>query len=248
MSDLEPDTEYKLILNVNGHNITETQKGAFSQGSVFKTLPIDSTKIDKDPLGIFHFFHFFIITKELLITGNLPSDGKFPDKHYTQTIDAMLTGGNAVKDGGEMACMYLWSEFFNFMQTLRKKSHEERLIPFALGVADGELGFNIDSDFAANGDAVRKKNIVYRSNQIFGKETALTLGKNFQKIPLYRYFVPLLTSNKADVKKNPFRTTLNPANTFSGYNLSENFFAIMDSGYGSEGTGSQLKWLEAELK
>jgi len=213
--------------------VTEITKGPFSQGSIFKTFPIDSSKIVSDPL-------------ELMIAGNLPSDGEMPDKYYTQTIDAMLTGGNAIKDGGEMSCLFLWSEFFKTLGILRKKSHTERLIPFALGVADGELGYNINSQFAAEGPKPRKQN-TYRSNKIYGKKTKETLGDNFTKIPLYRYFFPLLTSNYDDAKKSPFRTNLNPENTFSGYNLSGNFFAIMDSGYGATSTGPQLEWLKKEL-
>jgi len=176
---LQPDTEYKLILNVNGVNVTELadNKGPFSQGSTFKTFPANSDDIKKDPV-------------ELMMVGNMPSDGKLPDKYYTQTIDALLSGGNAIKDGGEMSCLFLWSEFFKVMNVLRTKSHNERLIPFAMGAADGELGFNINSRFAAEGPEPRKT-MIYNSNQIFGKKTAETLGSNFQKIPLYRFFFPL---------------------------------------------------------
>jgi len=46
LSDLTPDTNYKLILNVNGKNITEISTSPFSKGSVFRTFS-SNTKLPK---------------------------------------------------------------------------------------------------------------------------------------------------------------------------------------------------------
>jgi len=42
LKNLKPDTEYKLVLNINGKNITELKTSPFSNGSVFKTAPDNS--------------------------------------------------------------------------------------------------------------------------------------------------------------------------------------------------------------
>merc|ERR1711976_1042948 len=90
LESLLPDTEYKIVLNVNGKNITELAKSAFSNGSVFKTSPLKTKDLKDDPI-------------EVMVTSNMPSMHQLPDRYYTQTIDAMITGGDAIKDGGEMS-------------------------------------------------------------------------------------------------------------------------------------------------
>lgn len=173
LKNLKPNTEYKLVLNVNGKNITEITQSPFSNGSVFKTSPDDTKNLERDPL-------------ELMIGSNFPSELVLPDKYYTQTIDAMVTGGNAIKDGGEMSCLFLWTEFLKFLDLMRSKTHHERLIPFAIGVSDGESGYNINSKFAMGSE----DEAVYRSAQVFG-DTAKEMGAKYNKVQLYRYFFPL---------------------------------------------------------
>jgi len=75
LSDLTPDTNYKLILNVNGKNITEISTSPFSKGSVFRTFP-DSTNNLKGQ------------NTEIMVASNLPSDHTTADKYYTQHVDA----------------------------------------------------------------------------------------------------------------------------------------------------------------
>lgn len=159
LNNLKPDTEYKLILNVNGYNITENHNNLVNFGSVFKTMP---EKIDYDNNSA-----------KILITGNMPQNGELEDRYYTDNLDALIVGGNFVNDSGEMNNSFLWTEMFSALRTLRSRSQHGRLLPFAIAPGTGETGYNIDTPFANawKGDAHQNKesnakhnSYVYKSN------------------------------------------------------------------------------------
>lgn len=180
-----------------------------------------------------------------MIASNFPSQITLPDRYYTQNVDAVITGGNAVKDGGEMSCLFLWTEFLAFLDNMRSKTHHERLIPFAIGVSDGESGYNIDSKFAFGSTT---DVAVYSSAKVFGN-TATEMGKKFNEVQLYRYIFPLLERDAALVtkKKSVFIKEINADQTYTSFDIGNNYLAVMDNGYGGKPDGKQTQMITEDM-
>lgn len=175
-------------------NITEVNTSPFSKGSIFRTFPEKSQNLKDGNI-------------EIMVASNMPSDAGINEKYFTQSVSALFTGGNAIKDGGEMSCMFLWIEFFKWLNQLRRASHDEKIVPFAIGVADGEIGYNIDARFSPDeqGAISEDNKMLYRSNNLFSMypkdnvkspdektELAKKLKFDSDNTPLFRYFVPVL--------------------------------------------------------
>lgn len=126
-----------MVLNVNGVNITDSGQTDIPRGSTFKTFPLDTDTSISD-------------TFNLLLLSNSPASAEVPNFNYAQTLRGMIAAGNVVKDNGQMSCVFLWHEFFKFFDKIRRKTNGAMLIPFAMGIGDGEAGFNINSKFAAS--------------------------------------------------------------------------------------------------
>jgi len=177
-----------------------------------------------------------------MIASNFPSMLTLPDRYYTQTVDALVTGGNAVKDGGEMSCLFLWTEFLKFLDNMRSKTHHERLIPFAVGVSDGESGYNINSEFAFGSES----QAVYRSAKVFGN-TEKEMGPDYNKVQLYRYIFPLLQRDPAAAKKSVFIKKIDPDQTFTSFDIGNNYIALLDNGYGGKPDGKQTQMMTEDM-
>lgn len=176
-----------------------------------------------------------------------------------------------------MSCMFLWIEFFKWVNDIRRVSHDEKIVPFAMTTGDGEIGYNIDSRFAApdaatsnqdpNGSLILEENrMVYRSNHLYDmypKDNTVRTAKEQKKqenakfkfdsdnTPLYRYFVPVLAPDRSRMKTKPFDVEMaKDRYTFTFHDIGGNLFALLDSGYKAvmEKDSYQMQQLAAVAK
>jgi hypothetical protein len=112
--------------------------------------------------------------------------------------------------------------------------------------ADGEMGYNIDSRFAApsQGEFEEENRIRYRSNVVYKMypkdnvpadkdvEAKKTTKFDHDNTPLFRYFVPILNADKKLAHKKPFDVEMTKDKyTYTFHDLGGNLFALLDSGY-----------------
>lgn len=176
-----------------------------------------------------------------------------------------------------MSCMFLWIEFFKWINDIRRVSHDEKIVPFAMTTGDGEIGYNIDSRFAApdaadanqdpNASLIKEENrMVYRSNHLWNmypKDNKVRNAKDQRNqdkaafkfdsdnTPLYRYFVPVLAPDRNRMRTKPFDVEMvKDRYTFTFHDIGGNLFALLDSGYKAvmEKDSYQMQQLAAVAK